>query len=82
MHLGRKTETGGVAEDFALALEQQCMIGLAKPDGRLAECVEYGLQIECRAADHLQHVGSGGLRPTPPASTSRRESASLLLRSG
>src|SRR5262245_1359247 len=33
----------------------------AKLRRRLGERVEYNLQIECRSADHLQHVGGGGL---------------------
>ena len=37
------------------------MIGIAKPDGRLAQRIEHRLQIEGRAADHLEHVSGGGL---------------------
>ena len=28
---------------------------------RLDQCIEHGLQIESRAADDLEHIGSGGL---------------------
>ena len=37
------------------------MISITKPDGRFAQRVEHDLQIEGRAADHLEHVGGGGL---------------------
>jgi hypothetical protein len=36
-------------------------IGVAKPGSRFYKGVEHGLQIEGRAAYHLEHVGSGGL---------------------
>ena len=34
---------------------------LAKPAAISTSVVEHRLQIECRAADHLEHVGGGGL---------------------
>ena len=37
------------------------MLGLAQPRRRLDHRVEYGLQLEGRAADHLEHVGGRGL---------------------
>src|SRR3984893_2180182 len=37
------------------------LIGVAKPGSRFYKGVEHGLQIEGRAAYHLEHVGSGGL---------------------
>src|SRR5262249_60798426 len=36
-------------------------IGIAKPGSRFYKGVENGLQIEGRAADDLEHIGSGGL---------------------
>src|SRR5262249_36157950 len=36
-------------------------IGLAQPRRRLDQSVEHSLQVECRAADDLEHVGGGGL---------------------
>ena len=36
-------------------------IRLAQPSGRLDQRIEHHLQIEGRAADHLEHVGGGGL---------------------
>ena len=37
------------------------MISLAKSCSRLDQRVEHRLQIECRAANDLEHVGGGGL---------------------
>ena len=37
------------------------LIRLAQPRRRFDERIEYGLQVEGRAADHLEHVGGGGL---------------------
>ena len=61
MHVGRMAEAGDEAEKFAFALEQPGMIRLAQPRRRLDQGIEHGLQIEGRAADHLEHVGGGGL---------------------
>ena len=36
-------------------------IGFTQPRGRLDQRVEDRLQIEGRAADHLEHIGGGGL---------------------
>ena len=36
-------------------------IGLAQARRRFDQRIEHGLQIEGRAADHLEHVGGGGL---------------------
>src|SRR5262249_59445987 len=41
--------------------EDQSMGCATEPGGGLNEGVEHGLQIESRAADHLEHVGRGGL---------------------
>ena len=41
--------------------EQPGMLGIAQPRSRLDQRIEHGLQIECRAADDLEHVGGGGL---------------------
>ncbi len=61
VHVGRMAEAGGPAEKFALALEQPGVIRLAQPRRQLDQGIEHGLQIEGRAADHLEHVGGGGL---------------------
>ena len=36
-------------------------VRLAQPGRQFDQRVEHGLQIEGRAADHLEHVGGGGL---------------------
>src|SRR5262249_6727250 len=36
-------------------------VGFTQPGRRFNKCIEHGLQIEGRAADNLEHVGSGGL---------------------
>src|SRR5205823_4249108 len=41
--------------------ENECIIGLTQTSCRLNQRVEHRLQIECRATDHLEHVGGGGL---------------------
>src|SRR5262245_18570936 len=46
---------------FALRSSYDDRVGLAKARRRFDECVEHRLQIERRAADHLEHVGGGGL---------------------
>src|SRR5262249_29848004 len=57
----RKSMTGSKMEEIATSLEDECKIGVAQPSRRLDQRVEHRLQIESRAADHLEHVGSGGL---------------------
>jgi hypothetical protein len=37
------------------------LVRAAKSRGRLDQRVEYGLEVECRAADNLQNVGGGRL---------------------
>src|SRR5262245_66274843 len=44
-----------------LASEYERAFGLAQSCRRFGQSVEHGLQIECRAADDLEHVGGGGL---------------------
>ena len=39
----------------------KAIFGLAKPCRGLDQRIEHRLQIESRAADHLEHVGGGGL---------------------
>ena len=61
MNLGPVAEAGGPMQVVAVTLEQPGMVGLAQPGDRFHQRIEHGLQIEGRAADHLQHVGGGGL---------------------
>ena len=37
------------------------LVRVAEPRRRLDQRIQHGLQIESRAADHLEHVGGGGL---------------------
>src|SRR5262249_37913038 len=59
--LGSKAVTGGETITVAFATEDERVIRLAQACCRLDQGVEHGLQIECRAADDLEHVRSGGL---------------------
>src|SRR5262245_4360826 len=45
----------------ALKAKDGCVIAAAELGSALDQGVEYSLEIECRPADHLEHVGSGGL---------------------
>src|SRR5262249_11543867 len=38
-----------------------CHIRLAQSSGRFDQRIEHGLEVERRAADHLEHFGRGGL---------------------
>ena len=52
---GRKLEA--VAPDA----RNSCLVRATQPSRRFGQSVEHGLQIEGRAADHLEHVSGGGL---------------------
>ena len=43
--------------EIAVAPHDAALVGLAEPRRRLPQGVEHGLQVECRAADDLEHVG-------------------------
>ena len=59
-----------------LLARSDAIVGLAKPHCRFDKRIEHPLQIERRAADHLEHVGGGGLLlkrfAIPCSSLSRR----------
>src|SRR5262245_53314921 len=57
----RKTMACSEAIDIALPPENECEVRLAKPLRRFNQRIEHCLQIEGRAADDLEHVGSRGL---------------------
>ena len=59
--LGSKTEAGDPAENFTIAFEQPGLVGVAQPCHQFDQGIEHSLQIEGGAADHLEHVGGGGL---------------------
>lgn len=46
---------------IAFAAHDECHLRFAQPCRRMDQRVEHGLQVEGRAADHLQHIGSRGL---------------------
>src|SRR6478672_9891043 len=45
----------------AIASEEQCVIRPTQSRRRFDQSIEHRLQIEDRVADHLEHVGGGGL---------------------
>src|SRR5262245_27523806 len=49
------------AISLALAPEDESIVRLTQASRRLDECIEYRLQVERGAADHLEDVGGGGL---------------------
>src|SRR6267154_744192 len=51
----------GVIVGLALRLNDRRHVGIAQLCGRPHQRIEHRLQIEGRAADDLEHVGSGGL---------------------
>ena len=54
---GANVVRGHRPEEPAVILKDHRPFGFAQPNSVLSHCVEDGLQIERRAADHLQHVG-------------------------
>jgi hypothetical protein len=59
--LGRVAIAGDVVEEVVLGEPDRRPVRAAQPCRRLHQSVEHSLQIESRAADHLEHVGGGGL---------------------
>src|SRR4029077_3945055 len=45
----------------SLAKEKDAALGSAQPCRRLNQCPQHGVEIERRAADHLEHIGGRGL---------------------
>src|SRR6266540_1331656 len=54
--LGWQTEDGRAPEPVSLATEKVAEIGIAQLHRGFDQRVEHRLQIECRAADYLEHV--------------------------
>ena len=46
---------------FVLAHEYPRVVRIAQPPRRFDQRIEHRLEVEGRAADHLEHVGGGGL---------------------
>src|SRR5262249_32199523 len=61
LDLGRVTEICDLSIYAALLAIDRSHVCIAQPDCRLDERIKHGLQIEGRAADDLEHVGSSGL---------------------
>ncbi len=51
----------GAPVNLTVATKYETSVGTGQSGGRFDQRVENGLQIESRAADHLEHVGSSGL---------------------
>src|SRR6516162_3808525 len=58
---GRITECRCHPIDLALSAHNTADLGFAKPRCCLGDGLQYRLEIECRTADHLQHVTRCGL---------------------
>src|SRR5215831_3656731 len=56
-----RTEMGEEKEPFAIGLPNGGVVRLAQARRGLYERIEHGPQIKGRAADDLEHIGSGGL---------------------
>src|SRR6516162_9755366 len=59
--LTRDSVAGFKVISFALRSAYDRRVRLAQLGGRLDKRIQHGLQVERRAADHLEHVGGGGL---------------------
>src|SRR6516165_1353739 len=59
--LGRERERRGNPIDVSARPPDIGTFGFAQPCRRFNQRIEHRLQIECRAADDLEHVGGGGL---------------------
>src|SRR5262245_9834168 len=59
--LGLKTVDREIFQTIALNARDVCLFRATQSCSRLDQSIEYLLQIEGRAADHLEHVGGGGL---------------------
>src|SRR5262249_41732922 len=57
----RKAEARGIQQDVILRLGDRGLIRFAQPRRGLDQRIEYGAEVERRAADDLEHVGGGGL---------------------
>src|SRR6516165_1071266 len=54
--LGRGAMTGDVKECRAFGATNGGHIRIAKSRGRFDKGLQHSLEIECRAADHLEHI--------------------------
>src|SRR5262249_39762203 len=59
--LGGNVVTGRGATTVPVIAKNLAMRGTAEPSGSLKQRLQHALEIECGAADDLEHVGGGGL---------------------
>ena len=59
--LQRHSIIGGKLKMRTLRAKDTSHLRIAQTGGRRDQCIEHGLEIECRAADDLEHVGGGSL---------------------
>ena len=57
----RKSVTRGVIECLVFLTRDGRHFCVAQPRGGFSQRLKYRLQIECRAANNLEHIGRGGL---------------------
>ena len=59
--LARRVVRGRSPQESVLVAKDHAVFGAAQPCGGRYKSVEHRLEIECRAADDLQHLGGRGL---------------------
>jgi hypothetical protein len=59
--LWRSIESHHHAQQLAVETEDERAISFTQPNRTFGHGIKYGADIECRATDHLQHIGGGGL---------------------
>ena len=57
----REAVVSGEPIGLSRAQEDLHVLRLAQAARRVGQGIEHGLQVECRAADDFEHIGSGGL---------------------
>ena len=48
-------------KSIIVELRNDGLLGFAQSRGRFDKRSQHGIQVECRAADHLEHIGGRGL---------------------
>src|SRR5262245_41620119 len=61
LHLRRHAMKRRDAVNIAITKEDDRLLCLTKPTRRLDKRVEHRLEVECRSADDLEHIGGSGL---------------------
>src|SRR5262245_9646030 len=52
---------GSHRDQFTIIPKHDSVRRSAKIDGAAGDCLKYRLNVSCRAADDLEHIGGGGL---------------------